>query len=94
VRWQPGDVIVERQVWHGIVTAGFPTIVIESSDEHIVTYIPPGAPFGFPDDPVHPSPTGRHPWYGRSGWTGHGKLDIVRFGDDGAAMTVRSRAGT
>jgi hypothetical protein len=63
VSWQTGDVIVERQVWHGQVTHGVPTIVVEHTDEHLVTYLATGAPFGFPEDPIHPSPSGRHPRY-------------------------------
>jgi hypothetical protein len=82
VTWQPGDVIVERQVWHGLVTAGFATIVVEATDAQVVTYIPTGAEFGFPEAPIHPSPSGRHPRYGMAGWRGHGMLGVVRFGDD------------
>jgi hypothetical protein len=84
--WQPGDVIVERQVWHGLVTAGFPTIVVEATDEHVVTYMATGAPFGFPEEPIHPSPSGRHPRYGLGSWKGHGMLSVVRFGDDVAVQ--------
>jgi hypothetical protein len=86
VQWQAGDVIVERQVWHGRVTAGFPTIVVECTDEHLVTYVAPGAPFGFPVDPIHPSPSGRHPWYGRPAWVGHGMLAVIPHGGDHSVM--------
>jgi hypothetical protein len=82
VSWCPGDVIVERQVWHGHVTHGVPTIVVACTDEQLVTYLPTGAPFGFPEEPIHPSPSGRHPRFGRSSWQGHGMLSVVRFGDD------------
>ncbi len=75
--WVPGDVIVERQVWHGIVTAAVPAVVIEADDSCLISYIAPGAPFWFPADPVQSSPSGRHPWFGRAGWEGHGKLTIT-----------------
>jgi hypothetical protein len=82
VTWKPGDVIVERQVWHGQVTHAVPTIVVEHTAEHLVTYLPTGAPFGFPEDPIHPSPSGRHPRHGHAGWRGHGLLNLVRHGED------------
>src|SRR5581483_4510929 len=77
-----GDVLVERQIWHGIVQHAVPTVVVESDDEQIVTYTPEGAPFWFPHERVYPGPGGRHPWYGRPAWSGHGKLTITpRVGD-------------
>src|SRR4051812_31778239 len=76
VNWGPGDVIVERQVWRGSVVAGFPTIVVANDADCVVTYVAPGAEFGFVDG-AYPGPGGRHPWYGRSGWEGHGMLSVV-----------------
>ena len=82
VDWEPGEVIVERQIWHGLITAAVPTIVIESTPDHVVTFVAPGAPFGFVEDVVFPSPTGRHPRYGQGAWQGHGMLTITpRTGD-------------
>lgn len=76
MKWSPGDVIVERQVWRGSVVAGFPTIVVANEADSIVTYVAPGAEFGFVDG-AYPGPGGQHPWYGRSGWQGHGMLSVV-----------------
>jgi hypothetical protein len=75
--WMPGEVIVERQVWRGHVAAGFPTIVVEDTPEHLVTYMATGAPFGFTDDMAYPSPTGHHPRYGLERWQGHGMLAVT-----------------
>jgi len=49
----------------------------DPASDHVVTYIAPGAPFWFPAEPIYPGPAGRHPWYGRSSWEGHGKLTIT-----------------
>lgn len=45
-----------------------------------MTYIAPGAEFGFPDG-EWPTPDGRHPWSARRGWIGHGALMVQRPGD-------------
>ena len=74
--WAPGDVIVTRQVWRGRVVAGFPALIIEATDDHVITYLPTGAELGFVDG-AYPGPTGQHPWHGRAGWDGHGMLTIV-----------------
>jgi len=75
--WLRGDVIVERQIWHGLIAAAFPTIVVEDTPDHIVTYMAPGALFGFLDDVPYPSPTGHHPRYGLGSWQGHGMLAVT-----------------
>lgn len=54
--------------------------VVEDSDDRLVTYVAPGAPFGFPSGPW-PTHDGRHPWHGRSAWSGHGCLMLHRPGD-------------
>jgi hypothetical protein len=82
MRWELGQVIVERQVWHGVVQAAFVSVVVEATADQVISYVPTGAPFWFPDEPVYPGPTGRHPWYGRPGWAGHGKLTVTRLGCD------------
>jgi len=41
----------------------------------LVSYIPVGSPFGFPDG-KWPTPNGRHPWSDRRHWQGHGCLMI------------------
>ncbi len=76
-RWREGDVVVEREVWHGTLQVAIPTVVIEASEHVLVTYTAPRAPLWFPDEAIYPGPTGRHPWYGRTAWTGHGKLTIT-----------------
>lgn len=57
-----------------------PVFVVEDSDEALVTYIAPGAEFGFPPG-VWPTPDGRHPWSGRRGWSGHGALMVQKPGE-------------
>ena len=93
-RWQPGDVIVRREVlgsdplpkpdptpaWYGRAWLGVPVYVVDDTDEHLVTYIAPGAPFGFVDGDW-PTPDARHPWHGREKWDGHGCLMVHRPGD-------------
>ncbi len=92
--WSAGDVIVRREVlgmsplqgdgsrapWHGKPWFGCPVRVIEDSETQLVTYLPPGAAFGFVDG-AWPTPDGRHPWHGRTSWTGHGCLMVQRPGD-------------
>ena len=90
--WSRGDVIVRREML-GLQPAdvsmpaavsgawiGLPVHVVDDTDEQLVTYIAPGATFGFPDGPW-PTPDGRHPWAGRAGWAGHGCLMIQTPGE-------------
>ncbi len=90
-RWSKGDVVARRERL-GLTPAevpavpGFsgvwlevPVLVVEDSDEWLITYTPPGAPFHFP--PGHwPTPDGRHPWQQRQGWAGHGCLMLQQPG--------------
>jgi len=69
--------------WWGQAWMAVPARVVEDSADHLVTYVPPGAPFGFRDGPW-PTADGRHPWHARTGWAGHGCLMIQRPGDDHA----------
>lgn len=56
--------------------------VVEDTEEHLVTYTPTGAPFGFLAGSF-PTANGRHPWAsGARKWEGHGTLSIQRPGDD------------
>jgi len=57
-----------------------PVIVVHDTPELLVTYLASGAPFTFPPGPW-PTPTGLHPWHGRTGWTGHGTLTLQRPGE-------------
>ena len=94
-RWTFGDLIVRREVlglgprgaavqpgadWFGKPWLAVPVFVVEDSDEALVTYIAPGAEFGFPPG-VWPTPDGRHPWGGRRGWSGHGALMVQKPGE-------------
>lgn len=66
--------------WSGRPWFGLPVRVVADTDEHLVTYIPSGTPFGFVDGPW-PTPDGTHPWHERDRWHGHGCLMVQRPGD-------------
>jgi hypothetical protein len=75
--WEPGEVIVHREVWRGTPWQASPVVVIEDEPGLLATYIPEEAPFVFPR-----SADGRpHPWAGRGGWSGHGVLVLRRPGE-------------
>ena len=92
--WSPGEVIVRNKVlgldpiprtgeqpdWLGDTWMQVPVYVVEDTDEHLVTYIAPGAEFGFPDG-RWPTPVHCHPWRDRVGWAGHGCLMVQRPGE-------------
>ena len=44
--WQPGDVIVRREVWHGRPWAGATARVVVDEPELLVTYTPPAGFLG------------------------------------------------
>lgn len=73
-RWQFGDVILIREVHKDQVWLVTSEYVVEDTGDRLVTFIPPGAEFGFPDD----HPLGVHPWksHGHFAWTGHGSLHL------------------
>jgi uncharacterized protein DUF402 len=75
--WEPGDVIVHREVWRGTPWQASPVVVVDDGPGLLATYIPEDAPFAFP-----PSADGRpHPWAGRGRWSGHGVLVLRRPGE-------------
>lgn len=78
-RWEFGDVILTREIHHGVVWLVTSEYVVEDTGDRLVTYIPSGAQMGFPK----PHPLGEHPWKarGHDRWTGHGALTIVRAGE-------------
>lgn len=78
MRWQRGEPIVRREVWRGKPWMGTVVLVVEDAPDLLVTYLPEGAPFAFPDGDW---PGGRHPWHGRGAWAGHGVLMLHRPGD-------------
>jgi hypothetical protein len=73
------DAVAERTSAVG-VWMEVPVFVVEDSPEILVSYIAPGAQFGFPDG-QWPTATGRHPWSERESWFGHGCLMAQRPGD-------------
>lgn len=74
MRWQPGEVVVHREVWRDVPWCACPVVVVEDTDELLVTYLPEESPFAFP-----PSADGRpHPWLGKQAWAGHGVLMLRR----------------
>ncbi len=76
--WTAGDVILRREVLNDRrVWLEVATIVVEDRPELLVSYIPEGAPFRFPDGDW-PTLSGRHPWHGKKHWQGHGVLMLQR----------------
>lgn len=85
LRWQYGETIV----WREVLNDGRPWMasvvyVVEDTPEHLITYLPTGAPFGFLDGEF-PSDSGRHPWEKSGEWNGHGCLQIA-FPDEAYAI--------
>jgi hypothetical protein len=94
-RWEHGDLIVRREVlglaprgpslppsveWIGKPWMAVPVYVVDDTDDALVTFIAPGAEFGFPNG-AWPTRDGRHPWSGRRGWSGHGALMVQKPGE-------------
>jgi len=89
--WSRGDIIVRRErlglqpdeVTERTLSTGVwldaPVVVVEDTPEHLVSYMAPGARFRFPPGPW-PTPSGDHPWSGRTAWTGNGCLMVQRPG--------------
>ena len=76
--WGEGDWVVRREIWRGKPWLGTIVRIVEDRPDLLVSYLPEGAPFSFPDGDW---PGGRHPWHGRAGWQGHGVLMLQRPGD-------------
>ena len=84
--WSEGETVVRREVLNdGRVWLESPVVVVRDEPGLLATYTPTGAPFRFPDG-EWPTPTGKHPWHGRAGWTGHGVLALQRPGEAHAIM--------
>lgn len=93
-RWNPGQVIARREVlgfdpvdtdeppasWAGQSWLELPVRVVEDTDDALVVFVEPGAPFTFPDGDW-PTQDGRHPWSSRAAWQGHGCLMVQRPGE-------------
>ena len=56
--WQPGDVIVRREVWHGKPYGAWGGHVVSDEDDLLVLYMPEGSPLEFEHD-FFGAP---HPW--------------------------------
>ena len=91
-RWNHGDLIVKRErlglqpaqvatpqpaagIWFGL-----PVYVVEDTADQLVTYIAPGAEFGFAAGDW-PTEDGKHPYHGRGSWDGAGCLMVQRTVD-------------
>ena len=82
-----GQTIVRREVlrqgpWLGVVV-----YVVEDSPDALVTYLPSGAPLGFPTG-SWPTPDGRHPWHTKDAWQGHGTLMVGILREPGCARAT------
>jgi hypothetical protein len=67
-------VVVARDVVLGRPWLASPVIVVEDTDDLLVTYLPEGAPIGDLPDPDHP-------WSPCAAWEGNGVLQVRRPGD-------------
>jgi hypothetical protein len=78
--WAYGDVIVLREIAWGRPWLAIPEIVVEDTDDLLVTFIATGAPFGYAAG-SWPTESGLHPWQPRTAWQGNGVLVMQRPGD-------------
>jgi hypothetical protein len=81
VSWTAGSAIARREVWQGRIWLANPLYVVEDRRDLLVLYQPEGSPFGFGSGDGWPTPSGRHPYDGRSAWVGEGPLGLHRPGD-------------
>ena len=79
-RWQPGELIVRREINWGEPVIAWPVYVVSDSCDLLALFTPSGAPFSYSDRP-YPHPSGRHPWWPKESWHGHGVLMLQRPGD-------------
>ena len=79
--WTVGSAIARRQVWQGRIWLANPLYVVEDHRDLLVLYQPEGSPFGFGTGDDWPTPSGRHPYAGRTGWVGEGPVGLHRPGD-------------
>ena len=74
--WSAGETVIRREIRNdGRSWLEVPVVVVEDSPHLLVTHLPTGARFSFPD---YPEP---HPWGDRAGWEGHETLMLHRPGD-------------
>lgn len=92
-RWQPGDHITVRTIWHGRIHSAHPMVVVEDDGDMLVGYLVPGQLFKRPFYLEGPAageqarvPEASLAWELRDEpWRGHGSL---RFFQRGAAHSV------
>ena len=77
--WRVGEAIVRREVWRGKPWLGTIVFVVEDAPDLLVSYLPEGSSFGFPEGDWPGD--GRHPWHDHGAWEGHGVLMLQRPGD-------------
>ena len=75
--WQPGEIVVRREVWRGRPWMGTSVVVVADEPGLLATYLPGGAEFAFTEG----HDLGPHPWAGRPAWQGHGVLMLQRPGE-------------
>jgi hypothetical protein len=81
VRWQPGDVILWREIWREPLAGALPVRVVEDDGDLLALYLAEDTPFGFPSE-GQPWDGGTHPWNRGedSRCRGHGVLILQRPG--------------
>ena len=72
--WQPGDVIVRREVWRGKPYGAWAGHVVSDENDLLVLSMPSGSPLEFEHD-FFGAP---HPWGLQRRWRGHGVLQLQR----------------
>jgi len=80
-RWEAGAVVVRREVWRGRPWLANPLYVVSDDADLLVLYQPEGSPWGFGAGDDWPTPSGRHPYEGRTGWVGEGPLGLHQAGE-------------
>ena len=84
--FEPGASVVRREIMRGEVWFGYTSICVHDDGDLLVTYLPPGTPFGYPEAGTFPA--GPHPWLtaGHTHWSGHGMLALHWTGVDHAVF--------
>jgi Protein of unknown function (DUF402) len=80
--WAYGDVVVRREISWGRPSSAIAVRVVEDSPTLLATYIPERAPMAYDESIAWPTESGRHPWWPKVRWEGHGVLMLQRPGDE------------
>src|SRR4051812_10196880 len=78
--WEAGEVVVHREIAWGRPWLAIAELVVDDTEDRLVTFIATGAPFGYAPG-LWPTGNGRHPWHPQPAWAGHGALIVQRPGD-------------